>query len=95
MYLYSFPKKDRYTFGQRCELTLLELLEMIILASNLSKQEKLPVLKQASTKVDLLKVLFKLGKDLNIIENKKYATLENYISEIGKMIGGWTKTTNS
>jgi len=90
-----FPKKDRYTLGLKCEAVLLELLEAIILASNLSKQEKLPVLRNASLKIDLLKVFFKLGKDLKIIENKKYIEFENSISEIGKMIGGWIKTTNS
>ncbi len=65
------------------------------MASNLSKQEKLPVLRKASTKIDLLRVFLKLGKDLKIIENKKYTELENDVAEIGKMLGGWIKTTNS
>lgn len=65
------------------------------MASNLSKQEKLPVLRQASTKIDLLRVFFKLGKDLKIIENKRYTELERDVAEIGKMLGGWIKTTNS
>ena len=70
------------------------MLELIILASNLSKKEKLPILRKASIKIDVLRVLFKLGKDLKIIENKKYISLENDINEIGKMIGGWIKTTS-
>lgn len=94
-YLYSFPRKDRYSFGQRCEKVLLDLLEAIITASNLSKQEKLPILRQAGIKVDLLKVLFKLGKDIKVIEIKKYQELEQNVEEIGKMIGGWIKTTQS
>ena len=81
--------------GQRCEIVLLDMLEAIIMASNLSKQEKLPVLRKASTKIDLLRVFLKLGKDLKIIENKKYTELENDVAEIGKMLGGWIKTTNS
>ncbi|KKQ38270.1 MAG: S23 ribosomal protein [Candidatus Levybacteria bacterium GW2011_GWC2_37_7] len=93
--LSSFPRKDRYTLGQKCEKILLELLEKIILASNISKQEKLPVLREASVKVDLLRVFFKLGKDLKIIENIKYIELENSITEIGKMVGGWIKASNS
>lgn len=93
-YLPSFPKKDRYTLGQRCEIALLDLIEAIIVASNLSKQEKLPVLKKASTKVDVIRVLFKLGKDLKVIENKKYLELETSVSEIGKMLGGWIRMTS-
>jgi len=93
--LSSFPRKDRYTLGQKCETVLLDLLESIIIASNLSKQDKLPILRKASLKIDLLRTFFRLGKDLKIIENKKYIDFENSVSEIGKMIGGWIKTTNS
>lgn len=70
------------------------MLEIIILASNLPRQDKLPVLRNASIKVDILRVYLRLGKDLKIIENKKYLEFENTITEIGKMIGGWIKTTN-
>lgn len=92
-YLPSFPRKDRYVFGQKCEAVLIEILELIISASNLTRQEKLPILRRASTKLDVLKVLFKLGTDLKIIENKKYQILKNNLEEIGKMLGGWIKTT--
>ena len=91
-YLSAFPKKDRYTFGQKCEFLLLDLLEAIILAGSLSKEEKLPILKKASLKLDVLKVFFRLGKDLKIIDNKKYLILEGFLQEIGKMFGGWIKT---
>ena len=94
-YLATFPKKDRYTLGQKCELVLLDLLEGIILASSLSKEEKLPILKTASLKLDVLKVLFRLGKDLKIIESKKYLILEGFLQEIGKMLGGWIKATSN
>jgi hypothetical protein len=93
-YLPNFPKKDRYTLGQRCEATLLDLLESIILAGNLSRHDKHSTLKQASIKVDLLKVLFRLLKDLRIIDVKKYLILEESLQEIGRMLGGWIKTTD-
>ncbi|MCM8782686.1 MAG: diversity-generating retroelement protein Avd [Candidatus Omnitrophica bacterium] len=92
-YLATFPKKDRYTFGQKCELALLDLLEGIILASSLPKEEKLPILKKASLKLDVIKVIFRLGKDLKVFDNKKYLVLESFLQEIGKMLGGWIKTT--
>lgn len=95
VYLGSFPRKDRYSFGQKCEAMLSELLEAVILASSLSKQEKLPILKKASLKVDVLRSLFRLGKDLKIIDNKKYMLLEKLLSEIGKMFGGWIKNTSN
>ncbi len=89
------PKKDRYTLGQKCELVLLELLEGIIKASSVSKAEKLAPLRETSIKLDILKVYFRLGKDLKIIDNKKYTILEELLQEIGRMLGGWIKSVHS
>lgn len=89
------PKKDRYVLGSKCESVLLEILEGIIIATNLSKSEKLPILIKASTKLDVLKILFRLGKDLRIIERKKYLLLEASVQEIGKMLGGWIRSLAS
>lgn len=94
-YLPTFPKKDRYTLGQKCESILLDLIEAIICASSLPRQEKPPILKNASLKLDVLKVLFRLGKDLKVIDSKKYLVLEGYLQEIGRMLGGWIKTTTN
>jgi len=73
----------------------LDILQAVIVASNLAKAEKLPFLREGSTKVDLLKVLFRLAKDVRALDNKKYILLEEQLQEIGRMFGGWIKTTNS
>lgn len=88
------PRKDKYTLGQKCEIAILEVLESIIMASNLPKQEKLPVLKQASMKLDLVRVFLKLARDVKALENKKYQLLESQTEEIGRMLGGWIKTSS-
>lgn len=92
-YLIHFPKKDRYTLGQRGENALLDLLESIIQASQLSKAEKLPILQKASIKLDQMKVFVRLYKDLKILDNKKYLSLEARLQEIGKILGGWIKSS--
>lgn len=93
-YLVNFPKKDKYSLGLRCENTLLDFLEEITLAGGVSKTEKLPILQRASTKLDLAKVLIRLCKDLKILDNKKYLTLEASLQEIGRMLGGWIKSSS-
>jgi hypothetical protein len=94
-YIPSFPKKDRYALGQKCEIILLNMIEEIIVAGSVAKKAKLQVLKKVSIKVDFLKVLFRLGKDLKVIDNKKYLILQEYLQEIGKMIGGWIRSISS
>lgn len=87
------PRKDRYALGQKCEMAILEVLEAIVVASNLSKQEKLPILKKASMKLDIVRVFLRLAKDVKAIENKKYQLLESQTEEVGRMLGGWIKSS--
>lgn len=87
----KFPKKDRFTIGQRCETQILVILEELIRASKTLKQQKASLLFEVSIKLDTLKISIRLLKDLKILDLKKYARLEEYIFEIGKMLGGWIK----
>lgn len=94
-YRIDVSKQDRYTIWQRSENYILDLIEGILLASQLSKAEKLPVLESASVKLNLLRVLIRLTKDVKAIDNKKYIALETDIDEIGRMLGGWIRSTKA
>ncbi|KKR91873.1 MAG: hypothetical protein UU95_C0031G0008 [Parcubacteria group bacterium GW2011_GWC2_42_12] len=88
----SVPKQDRFTIWQRCENLILEILEYILDASQLSKIEKLPILQKTSTKLNLLRVFLRLCKDTKVLDIKKYIRLEQNVDEIGRMLGGWIKS---
>jgi len=92
-YRKTIPKQDRYTLWQRCENLILDILENILKASHLLKTDKLPVLEQASLKLNLLRIFLRLCKEIRIINNKKYIILQEIIDEIGRMLGGWIKST--
>ena len=87
------PKQDRYTIFQKCESILLEVIEGILKASQLSKSVKLPVLNETSIKLSLLRVFIRLMKDTKSINLKNYALMEESVDEIGRMLGGWIKST--
>jgi len=89
----KISKQDRYTVFQRCENVILDLLERILEASQLSKAQKLPVLEKASLKLNFLRVFLRLMKDIKSIDLKIYAGLEQNVDEIGRMLGGWIKST--
>src|SRR3989338_5076973 len=89
----SVPKQDRYALWQKCENLLIDVLEGIILASQQSKSEKLPTLEKTSVKLNFLRVCIRLMKDLNAINTKKYIIIEANLDEIGRMLGGWIKST--
>ena len=91
----TVTKRDRYTIYQRTENILLDLIECILSASQLSKSQKLPVLESSSLKLNFLRVFVRMMKDVKALDNKKYLILQEYIDEIGRMLGGWIRSTKA
>lgn len=61
------------------------------MASYLSREKKLPVVRHAAAKLDLLKFFLQVAWEIKTLDNKKYITLSERLDEIGKMLGGWLK----
>jgi hypothetical protein len=91
-YIQLFPKKDKYTLGQKIENLILDVFELIFLAANSRKEEKSNILQKTSLKIDLLKILIRLAKEIRALDIKKYIQLEQELQEIGKMLGGWMRS---
>ena len=91
-YLKTFPKKDQYLLGKRCEDAILEFTEYIVMAASSSKERKLRLLEAANGKFDLLKVLLRVAREFKMLDNKKYLSLEAKMQEIGRMLGGWIRS---
>ena len=89
----SVPKQDRYTLWQKCESLLIEVLEGILFSSQQSKADKLPTLEKTSVKLNFLRVCIRHTKDIKAIDSKKYIIIEANLDEIGRMLGGWIKST--
>lgn len=87
------PKADRYTLWQRAENQILDLLEGILSASQLSRTEKLPYLEKVSVKLNVLRLFLRLAKDTKALELKKVLLPQEIVDEIGRMLGGWIKST--
>ena len=97
LYLYrsSVPKADRYSLWQKAENNCLELLELILSASRSSKPAKLPLLEDASVKLNSLRLFIRLAKETRAIDLKKYVALQSLVDEIGRMLGGWLRSVKS
>ena len=91
-YLKLFPKKDRYTLGQKIDTLTLTVFELVIMAGSIEKEKKLVYLEKSIGSLDLLRILIRLAKDVQALDNKKYLQLEQALQEIGRMLGGWKKS---
>lgn len=91
----KMPKKDKYTLGARIESRTLDLLELLIAAGYCAKETKLAYLNKSSVKLDLLKILVRLAEEIKSIPTNKYLQTEEKLVEIGRMLGGWIRSTKA
>jgi len=92
LYLASFPQKDKYSLGNKCESYIISTLELLLTAEYASKDQKLQLIRQASVKFDMLKFFIRLAWELKILDQKKYILLEAELQEIGRQLGGWQRS---
>ena len=89
--IFKFPKHEKYTLGEKIENSILESIEIFILTNQVSKFEKEKNLLRANCKIELLKILFRISLNCNVIDSKQYLDVESKLQEIGKMTQGWIK----
>ncbi|HEY0010687.1 MAG TPA: diversity-generating retroelement protein Avd [Candidatus Paceibacterota bacterium] len=89
------PKQDRFTIFERSENVMLDLIECLLSAGYGDKQGKRPILERASIKLNVLRFFIRLMKETKSLDNKKYVVLQEMIDEIGRMLGGWTRSLES
>jgi hypothetical protein len=77
--------------GIKIDNLFIETTEYILTASRLSKEQKLPFLQKASSKLDTLKFFLQIAWEIKSLDNNKYIILSEHLNEIGKMLGGWTR----
>lgn len=89
--IFKFPKHERYSLGEKMEHSILEAMEIFISASQSSKYEKEKMLLKANSKVELLKILFRIALNCRMMDGKEYLEMEHMLQEAGKMTQGWIK----
>ena len=90
--LRNFPRHEKFSLGQRCELAIAEIIESILGASQQTKAGKLPYLDKASVKLNILRIYIRLAKDIHALDSKKHLSIQELIDEIGRMLGGWRRS---
>ncbi len=90
-YLPHIPRLTRYSLAEKINLLFIELIELIIIATYTSRDQKISTIEKASIKLDLLKHFLQIIWELKAIDSKKLAELSTPLIETGKMLGGWKK----
>lgn len=90
-----FPKSEKYSLGERIENLILDTLELALTAAYAPSAERPTLLKRLDAKVQLLKTLTRLAHEIRAVDDKKYLVLQEKLQEMGKMVGGWLRSTRN
>ncbi len=93
--IFSFPKYERYSLGEKMQDAILSSIELAVIANSSNKYEKEKILIRANAKIELLKVLMRLALNCKIIKERDYLEITKRLQEIGRMTQGWIKYSRS
>jgi hypothetical protein len=85
----KFPRNQRYIFGKRLEEKCLDILELLLKAYY--SRDKIELLKQVNTELEICRYFIRLSMDLKLLTIKQYEFCINSLFEIGKQTGWWLK----
>ena len=87
----NISEDQENTLRRSIEMTTLEVLELIVVASRQTFNAKQETLRQAGNKLDTLKVFIDLASQTGLIDDKNAKDLQSSVQNVGMMIGGWRK----
>lgn len=85
----KFPKKVRFTFSNRINNMVLDIIEGIVEARY--SRKKIEILKFIDLTMEKLIILLRMCHDLEYLDHKGYEFASKEIIKAGKMVGGWRK----
>ena len=89
----QLPKSERYAMGTQMRKLVVEIGTRISRATVMRDRNcKLHEVMEADYSLNELKTLIRLADRLCYIDKKKFEVSVRHTSEIGKILGGWTKS---
>ncbi len=89
----KFPKRQKFLLGDRIQGTALDMLEGLIDATY-SRNRK-SVLSNVNLKLERLRFLFRLSKDLKYLDARRYEHAARDLDDIGRQVGGWIRKSHA
>ncbi len=85
----SFPKNQRFIFGQRMADRALSILELLVEAAY--SRGKAGLLAKANRDIEVLRWLVRMATDRKLLTGRQYDHCCTLLAECGRMVGGWWK----
>jgi hypothetical protein len=89
-YTKNFTKEYKYTVGEKLKNETLEMMVNVYRAN--TRKDKTELLQTARENIEVIRLLFRLLKDLKQIDVKKFVTITVQIENVSKQLAGWQKS---
>jgi len=89
----KMPRDHKFTVGDKLVEACLETTTLLVEASFI--REKAPLLAQASRALTRGRVLVRIAHRLHLLSDSQRVYFADQTLEIGKMLGGWTRSLRS
>ena len=86
----KFPRSRRFSLGERLEVGLLEILELLVEAGY--SQRKEPMLSRANLRLAVVRHVWRLAFELKVVAIRQYEHGAKLLDQLGKQIGGWRRS---
>lgn len=91
----NFPKEYKYSIGNETIGLLWNCLDLAVETNAATNQNKKEKISQLSNAYEKLKMRIRMSQEIKLISVGQFARIEeDFILEIGKMIGGWRNWSN-
>jgi len=91
---HKLNKRWAFSLGLSTENSLLNLLEQLIMAKNAPKPLKSAYLIKASAHWETASLKIRLLLEMGLVNETRIFQLQGNLAEIGRMLGGWLKSTH-
>ena len=88
-----FPRSHKFLLGDRIQSAALDVLERLIEATYTRRRST--HLAAANLGLEKLRFLFRLARDLRILDDRRYEHAARNINETGRKVGAWTKVQHA
>ncbi len=89
-----FPKSERFRMARRLEDTAFAFYELLIRAAR-NKRRRRAILLDADLELDKLRLYLRLSRARGLTGKRQYQYAAALLVEIGKLLGGWLRTTST
>ncbi|MBP3192983.1 four helix bundle protein [Natronogracilivirga saccharolytica] len=89
----KFTREYKYTMGERLKNETLELLLSIYKANKSEKDHRLHYIDTARQRIEIVRLLLRICKDLKVIGMKGFVALNVQVEELSRQLTAWHKFT--